>query len=139
MDVDAQLEHIFEAVASGGPLTIAQARAVKEKVARLRRIKARRRKRKPEPLVLTPAESTRVAEFNWTKVKEGAKTEPEQSPLPISSRNSFSVLSPPNDEDGDDFDASRPGKTARARETAYSATIAAVSRDNGKKLNEERK
>ena len=39
IDVDAQLERIFAAVASGGPFTTAQARVIKREVARLRQIK----------------------------------------------------------------------------------------------------
>lgn len=82
-----------------------------------------------EQLVLTPAEVKRVGEFKWTKVKKGAKAEPDQAPPPIITSNPFNALSPPKNRVEHHFDASHPHKHSateaeRPQETALNTAVA---------------
>ena len=146
IDVDAQLERIFAAVASGGPFTTAQARVIKREVARLRQLKRQQKANAvtdtpaPEQLVLTTAELTRVGEFKWTRVKKGVKAEPDRKPPPISSSNQFSALAPPANKKTDRPCDPSPTEPIQPQETAIKAAVAvAAGRGDGKKLNHELK
>ena len=149
IDVDAQLERIFAAVVSWGSFTTAQALVIKREVARLRQLKRQQKTNAvtdapaPEQLVLTTAELTRVGEFKWTKVKKGAKAEPDHTPLPISSSNQFSVLAPPANKEKTISDRPcdpSPTEPIQPQETVIKAAVAAAAgRGDGKKLNRELK